>query len=454
MTKLQLTLSDVVNNVNDAEEFQTQISNDGSLVFVTNLQIFAQINAASLYRNNGGKLSLLGTLPVDPTFPIVSSGAASDDFTRFVILDLASLSGIGQGRLRQFTFDFATNTFTQIGGDLIFNDVNLPIASLNITKFGITPDNHYAAISYANTATTEPSVGAVLKIVDLTTPTPTVTSSVNFLGFSAGAYFFQLKPKHSPSVQTYLVLPSTGSTGKDLTHLKPVAPAQIAFYLVTNGVLTQIGNPILQPQFVLSAVPYTYKVCSKTLIAVGTALAVLPGQPTTTDQSQTIPAFNNNSLNGETTELRIYEFDGTNATLVFAKSVDNNIGDIAWYPDGKNIAVIYGAGFTNLVNIACTGTFLFPTTAPAVFQTHEVTTRDHQIQVHPDDFLRVAPTFVSILEFSANGQWLIIGGGGPTYPSNVVTTNLYSVQKVKSPNHECEKKKNKCKNVRCKVIRC
>lgn len=435
MTKLELTLSDVVNNVNDVAEFQTQISNDGRLVFMANYQYFTPLIAASLYQNNNGKLSLLGTLPVDPNYPIISSGASSDDFSRFVILDQGDING----RLRVFTFDFTTNTFVLVGTPLIFTDVNVSTLSLNISKFGITPDNHYAIISYINTVSTTPSFESVLKIIDLTTNPLIVTSVVTFIGFSNGAYFFQLKDGHHHR-QIYVVLPSTG---EDPVTFANIAPAQIAFYRLDNGILTPVGTPILQPQFVNSAVPFTYKVGRKILIAVTTWLAVLPGQPTVYDSSQLVPPNSDNSLNGETEELRIYEFDGDSARLVFKKSLDNYVYDVAWFPDGQHLAVILQAGFTNLLNITCSGTFYYATTNPGIFQIYDVTAKGkHHVDLTPDDFPRVAPGVFAIMEFSKNGKWFIIGGGGPVFPSNVITTNLYRVEKIEGET---------CKS-RCTVI--
>ena len=436
MAKLELTLSDVVNNVNDVAEFQTQISDDGRFVFMSNYQYFTPVIAASLYQNNSGKLSLLGTLPVDPNYPIVSSGASSDDFSRFVILDQGNGDALGNGRLRVFRFDFVTNTFVLVGSPLIFNDVNLSTISLNISKLGITHDNHYALISYINTVSTTPSYESVLKIIDLTTNPLTVVSAVTFVGFSNGAYFFQLKDGHHRK-QTYVVLPSTG---EDSVTFANIAPAQIAFYRLDSGILTPVGTPISQPQFVNSAVPFTYKLGRKILIAVTTWLAVLPGAPTVYDLSQTVPS---NSLNGETEELRIYEFDGNNAHLVFKKSLDNFAYDVAWFPDGKHLAVILQAGFTNLNNIACSGTFYYSTTNPGIFQIYDVTASGKRhVDLKPNDFPRVAPGGFAIIEFSKNGKWLILGGGGPTFPSDVFSTNLYRVEKIeeescKSPCQPC-----------------
>ena len=423
-SQLQLTLSDVVNNTNDYEEFQIQISNDGRLVFVANLQYFTPVIAASLYRNDDGRLTLLGTLPWDPNFPTVSSGASSDDFSRFIILDQVAGTGIGIGRLRVFTFDFTTNTFVLVGSPLIFDDVNLLQDSLNVSKFAFTADNRYVAVSYINTISSTPSFGAVLKIVDLTMSPFTVTSTVDFQGFSDGAYFFQLKDKRTKRPQTYVVLPSTGYNAQGVS----IEPAQIAFYRLDNGILTPVESPISLPQFVYAAVPFTYKIHSKILIAVSTGLAVLPGQPTVYDLSQTYPPNNDTTLNGKTDNLQIYEFDGSKARLVYKKSLDNFVGDLAWYPDGKHLAINLSAGFTNLLNIACSGSYAYATTSPAIFQVFDVTSKGkHHLDLTPSGFPLVAPTSIALMSFSKNGKWFIIGGGGPTYPSNVITTNLYRV---------------------------
>lgn len=436
-SQLQLTLSDVVNNTNDWSEFQIQISHDGRLVFITNFQLVAPMIVASLYRNDDGKLTLLGTIPYDPNFPTLSSGASSDDFSRFIILDTASGIGLGNGRLRVFTFDFTTNTFVLVGSPLIFDDVNLSDVTLNISKFGISSDNHYALISYVNTVSATPSFGAVLKVIDLTTNPLTVTSTVTFPGFSVGAYFFQLKDKRTKRLRTYVVLPSTAFNDQYMN----ISPSQIAFYELDNGILTSIGGPILQPQTINSLVPFTYKIGSKTFIAVAMDLAILPGQPTVYDLSQTIPANGSNSLNGETENLRIYEFDGSKARLVYKKTLDTFLYDIAWYPDGKHLAVTLRGGFTNLFDIVCEGNYAYGTTYPTIFQIFDVTSKGkHHIDLTPSDFPRVAPGY-PFLGFSKNGKWLIIGGGGAALPSNVVSTNLYRV----------EEDETSCK-LRCQVI--
>ena len=247
-------------------------------------------------------------------------------------------------------------------------------------------------------------------------------STVDVLSYSTGGVFFNI------GTQTYLVL-STITYNGDLT---PTA-SYLAFYFVDHGRLTPVGSLIPQPQLVVvNALPSPYQLGDRSVkVLVTCNLTLNPGQLTTFDLTQTTSP-NNTFILGDNRNLRVYDFDGVAASLVYGQQIDTYLGFTAWYPNAKLFAVALSAGFTNLVTLLTRigaaeliGNLPVLTTAPSVIQLFQLE-QSNGYSVSPASIAIVAPP-TPVIQFSANRQWMIVGGGGRANASMITTTNLYRV---------------------------
>lgn len=435
---INLKLTSVINNPNEYEEFEVQISPDGSLAYTCNIQLAAPFyNAQTLYANNNGVLTQISAITVaeiQSVYPnyVISSGAASPDFTLFALVLIPPITAEPSAGLGIIQFYNLVNRQFNLINTFSFTDLLANYPFCNVSKLAFTPDNRYFVFNYSQYTTTASSsaitVPGIMTVIDLSTSPPTVTSKISTQSYSPGGSFFSLSEcnRGCTSERLYLINSTTVFSGTNYLELTSTA-AQITFYSFRKGILTQIGTPIPQPQFIITlSAPFTIKPEKSIKILIGTELALLPGEVTTTDITQTVPPNNNFTfIPGDNRNFRIYEFDGKNAELIYAKHFDTGVLAGDWYPNGKEFALVLGAGFTNLQNISCS-TSSVPTTAPNVIQ---LFTLDKNI-VNPASSAIVAPAS-AIIQFSENGKWLMVGGGGQGTSSNVITTNLYSISKNK-----------------------
>lgn len=431
MSKPKLQLTSTVNNVNDYEEFQVQISTDGSLVYLANIQLPAIVNAVqTLYANNNGiltQIAVTSALPAAYTGYTVSAGAANKDFTLFALLILpppTTTPVAVTGAI--LIYNLVSNNFNLIKS-LAVPDILGTFPFFNLSQYSFSPDSRYLATVYSSfslSPTPTTPVG-ILQVYDISGSTIVpVGPTIQTPSYSSGASFFTLKSHHG--VQTYLVNGATTFTGTNFLVLAASAPSNVSFYSFHNGVLTQVGPSIDQPQEVAIVLPYTFKTSKSTYVIVALALALNPGEPTTLDVTQTVPPNNNSTfIPGDNRNLRIYEFNGSTASLANAKHIDASLLSAAWYPSGNVFALVYTAGLTNLNNLTCSSSFV-PSVQQNVVQLFKLSCCKGHLQVNPYGIAYTAPE-TAIEQFSANGEWFIIGGGGPVLASNIITTNLYRV---------------------------
>jgi len=425
-----LLLSDVTNNSNDIQEFNNAISPDGKFVYIThiinpNVPPSTSLVIAELFENVDGKLISIKQLSLDPNFPIISSGCAARNFQLFAILDIDNRTTniLGQGRLRLFDLQF-----NQVGNPFIFNDVNIQTLSLNVSKFSFSFDNHYLVVSYINSTDPQHLTG-VTKLLDISNPfNIIVTSTVPFNGFSNGASFFELSSYHS--IKSYLIIPSTNAIGSTFTSLRFVAPAQIQiFRILKNGLLRFLDSTFL-PQLIYAAEPFNYKCTDKTYIIVTNQVSFIPGHPVPFDSILTnatssgitpFPPFTNDN-----TQLHIFQFTRRRQRLklIINENINTSVRDIAWYPNGKFfLASVVASPFVLSQTLPTNPLVFFSIVQPILlvlykFNIDSITTLNE---------FHVGPTAPSNY-FSANGSWLIVGGGsGVGAATDIVSTSLYKV---------------------------
>lgn len=440
-TPLDLTLTNAFNNVSDFEEFQVQLSQDGSLAYVASAQATAPFNdvngnAQALYTNvNGNLIPILVQTVADiqalsPNYAgyTVSAGVASADFNIFALLILPPVtSGTAAPVIGYILFfDRGFNLITTYEYDNVLNQFPF----MNASQYAFTPDNRYFVYATSVYAL-NPPVPGLIQVLDITYNPPQVVASVqdsSTLSYSPGPIFFSLNEGR----EWYIVNGTSTLSGSNFLTVSTVA-AHLVFYSFnpSTGSVAQVGPLISQPQSVGAAVPFISPSGRSVNVVVGCALAVNAAGPTGPFEPSVYNVSNgedNTLIPGDNRNLRIYNFNGKRAKLIYAKHLDTSIGTVAWYPNGKEFALLLGAGGTNLVNGNCSN-FYPPSTSPNVVQLFTFNRVDNEnVTVRPASVAITAPPS-AILDFSANGKWFLVGGGGTISASAINSTSLYAVSK-------------------------
>ena len=151
-TPLNLTLTSAVNNIQDYQEYVTQISADGSLVYIAGNQVsLVFANAQTLYTNNHGVLTqsavmtLAAVQALSPAYAnyTISAGVAAADFRLFALLIMPPTTPDPTPVVGYILFfNLSGGAFNLINTYTVNNVLgNFPF--LNASQFAFTADNHY-----------------------------------------------------------------------------------------------------------------------------------------------------------------------------------------------------------------------------------------------------------------------------------------------------------------------
>jgi len=370
------------------------ISGNGTFVWVVRTYIPPRPpNAAdaNLYRNEGGLLALVGSVPPDPAFDGVSAGAIAESGTFAYVIDEAA----NASQIRVFS----------VPSLALLRTIPLPnVSNPNFTVVGFPGVflNRYAVVSYP----TDNGQNYVAALVDLISGN-VVTAPIGGLS-PVGGYVFELNGR---------IYTAIGSAINDET-----GPSILKIFVLQNNQLIRVEEVVL-PSFMLG-ISVQIRHCTA-LIAVSTTTANVPGTVPITGDT---PPYSNPT--GEPSGIRIFAFDGCELCLVALKTMNS----------GQR-------GYTSL-SFDSTGRFLVATAVPPTVPTlstlityrldaghnceldriNSVKVCCKQLVLQEVDVNFVAPLTVSV-QFSANGRWLIISGGDFGVPNapDLPEVNLFRV---------------------------
>lgn len=330
--------------------------------------------AAELFRNDDGKLNSIHTLPIPSEFPVtLAAGAASNDFTRFVVLLQEAGDGIGRGIVIVHDIDF------NIINSRIIDGVNLTTQSFLLQQ-PFTPGNTFIAISLLDALSPVPNAG---RLLILETETLETVTEERFEGVTNGPFVFILENKCG-CVRYFVYVASAGLT----EEFEFVAPAQASvweFFPETRNLVLRDQVPL--PQFSSVTDIVTIKGGSLALIAAPTRRADGFGEVPVFK----IPSPPLSTLDGK--ELRLYTFDGSNLRLVIAQDIGSTVFPASLYPTGKYI--VYGT--PNPIS-----TVLAPAFKIDLFNERLICAGD---KIHN------LPVTALAAKFSDNGKWFAASGG-------------------------------------------
>lgn len=402
------------------------ISPDGSEVFILLSSFLGNVVvtplAATLFRNTNGKLTPILDVPIPTDFPILSTAAVSTDFTLFGLVFEREVGGNG-----------IINIYTR---DNLHNPVlTIPIVPGNFQPFttntsflgGFSEDNRFFAITF----TTGDNNKGNLQVYDVNTGS--LVASTTTVGFSSGAYFFDLcqkshkKCKHSksnrrtfiattPAATQYPVSPPEGCT------INNSQPSVLDIFELVENSLVLVAEIQLN-QFIRDiSIPRGACCPSEILISVITG-GIVPGQPT-------LPVFINPdgvSFNDELGGLRIFRFNGETLCLAaFQPPIIGGLSACTFDSTGQFIALAFSANVrtpptfqtTPPPSHACRS-FSYPNfvqnyrvvNQPKKHKNHNNGNCDCSVCIYPLDIPRPGGAGVNTIPTSLNGRWQVVSGG-------------------------------------------
>lgn len=395
--------------------YDTGVPNgDGSLVWVVVSKTAGNPgdDAARLYANNNGTLVLLSTVYLEAPYLAVAGGSISED-GRLAYVAEESLDGT-VGRIRVFaipSMSVSVIPFTNI------NDVNLFLtASTQILE------NRYTAVSYG---ILDGNTDAVT-LVDLATLT--VIDSTAILALSnEGGWVFRL----GTGCKLYVSVPNSTY---DPVSGDFVGPVYYQIFKLKKGKLVEVKSARL----VLPSDIGFHSVRIKdgiAIISIGTGYANIPGVPPIGGVGDQPTIVN---PTGEPSGLRILKFNGCNicvASLAISNSGTTGYVYTTLSPDAKDViaGVNQFVNSTNAVAIFEAITFHLhdgPSCNLGLITSAPVCCKKDQYELVRTDnnYLVQSPVNYS---FSADGKWLVVGGGtfgvpNNTYPNVAVFRVYYS----------------------------
>ena len=375
--KRQLNLH-LTNSVNrpDAQIIYPVLSECGDLLFVAYQYPIVSSGsvAAELFRNVNGELVSIRQFFLTSEFPVAQAGgAASHDFSRFVVLTQEAFFGSGRALITVLD-----ENFNVIASRIL---ENFPLFTLSLlTANAFTPGNSFITLSYANTFAPD----QISNLLVLDTNTLATVAETTFSGFSNGPSFFTLKDKCG-CLRYFIFLAAAGATAGN-TFIAP-ASAYVWEFFPKNLKLVlrdQVGLPQFSPTHSIVAI----KKHRLALIGVGTheAQGKCEISPSTTPQ---LPL---STRDGH--ELRLYTFDGKELCLVISQDIGATVAPLEIHPSGKYL--VYGLESDAL-------TALSPAFAIDLKNKTLVCSGD---KLHP------IPGSTLDATFSENGKWFATGGSG------------------------------------------
>ncbi len=327
---LDLELSDAVKRVCQFTLPSISATGDQVYIFYENPVGF---NAAELFNNVNGKLKTARTLPVDPKFPVLLSGYASPDFTRFSILDQPN-SDTPHIKSRIRILD---QNFKVVAKRLFSTPVQtvFPFSSL-FSGGAFSDDSKHVVVTYINNPLAANAISTllVLRASDLTT----VAENNSVSGFDGAPLLFNLTKKCRKS----LYISFTSSQGQDTeqplesidnTNLPPYFDQvyKVDLHAGTITLVDELPLPKFAEKDVLSR-------GSDALIAHGGFESSFPNSISI---YKPLPSQLLTQLPGDNSEARVSLFDGKKLKVVIKQALDNcNATTI--YPPGLGCSYCLG----------------------------------------------------------------------------------------------------------------
>jgi hypothetical protein len=369
---------------------------------------------------------------------------ASRDFTKIVLLDENLTTGAPptystQLRVRVVSFNGSTVT---PGPSIVLADrIASAINDGGAYPAYFTDDNRFVIVGYIDDSLRFKLI--LLNTSDLSVASGpfTVATPSSGQGIVFNLYYpFHLCSSSGLLTNYFIISYSTGVIAPGTSTVEsPTPPYNLIIYRVDASGFTQITSTVL-PQFVNTAEAFNPFNCClhKTKILVTSRPTYLPGQPSLfSDTTGT------QSGNGETGNVRIYSFNGSDLKLLVSTNVDTTVLGTNWYIDGKTFGLYTTTGpqfgFTEGVD------------AMTFYQLQQNADCSFGIQ-SIDKFVSTPPAATTPL-FSPNGKFLAIVGTQIPFvntPTESAINNvvLYSVNSDLPPFKCPSKYKKKCQKYR------
>lgn len=425
---VKYVLSSTVNNINDVDEFQVQLSSDGSLAYIGRAQIpgiagSVADDAQTLYKNNNGVLTKITGTTLDevrskhPDY-LLSVAIASPDFTLFALLVIPPLTESTtpiSGTAYVMFYTLQDNTFV-FQKEFAINNFLANFPYLNIGKESFTKDNKYLVYSYCPYKPTFTEIPGVVEVLDI--ENLLVTSQQTIYSFCIGANFFEY------GNDTYLACGSGQMVGSNFLFTKFIAAKLDIYKLASDGTLSLVTS-LPQPQQITSVTINKRPSFFPPTIAVTMTLALDEGEESIYNLSQSI-ASTKTFIPGESDNLRFYTFNDDKLKLVYSEHFDSNINSSTWR-DTNTLALIIQEGAVNLANAGLPmGSTFSSVTIP---NTLVICSLYFALNFLGTVSLPTPVPPLALVDFSADGEWMFVGGAGLPYPSALNTTALYKLQK-------------------------
>ncbi len=278
--------------------------------------------AAQLFNNVNGELVVAQTLPFDPKYPATWYGWASQDFSRFSVLESGICTPfpkcaptIANMRIRILDQSF------NVVGSRVFSNPNFDI----VMGGSFSEDNHYVAFSYALPAPSpSTSFNSKIFILDATDPKlPTVAGPITISGydnFGTGPTLFTLIDCNGKENLFFTFASSQIDTEATLNFstddiLRPPYFSEVYAVNVKKGTITLVDKKPL-PKFAQNVV-LVLKNKKEALVCHGGQCSVNPKQPNI--YTTLLPA-NICDLPGDCQAIRAFRFDGEKLKLFFKQT--------------------------------------------------------------------------------------------------------------------------------------
>ncbi len=276
---------------------------------------------AQLFNNVNGELVVAQTLPFDPKYPATWWGWASQDFSRFSVLQSGICSPtpcvISNMRIQILDQNF------NVVGSRVFKNPNFVV----VMGGSFSEDNHYVAFSYAIPAPSpSKSFNSKIFILDATDPKlPTVAGPITISGFDPhvkGPTLFTLTDCNGKE-NLYLTFTSSQiDFNPTVTFLsdnvmRPPYFSEVYAVNVKKGTITLVTKKPL-PKFAENSL-LVLKNKKEALICHGGQCSVNPKQPSI--YTTLLPA-NICDLPGDCQAIRVFRFDGEKLKLFFKQTTN------------------------------------------------------------------------------------------------------------------------------------
>lgn len=422
MCDVKQTLTSVLNRNTDTFGAAPYLSKDGTKAYI-NYQITVVPNRpenteAEWFDIINGQLISTGIVSAnnDNFFTLpeegcdgTDNGAASDDFTRFSLLDEALSNDETSSLARLRIYDQNHNLIGQriFGGQ--DDPYPYPACSFSLNGGNFSKNNKYVVISYV---TQNPSDGnpaiTVLRIIDVTQPgLPDAFTPITYNGNTGQNPDF-VTLKHKCKKETYVFTYSTGGTfNANLGATNPPPPYLMLVY--------KLGTPGSTPKLVLQqnfgqsfGTSFLQKCKDRVHILVSVIRNVKPGE-----LSEYIDNSSFQTDNGFFSDLGIYEFDGLELKLLGKRSF--KLGPTAiWHPSGNYILARFDQ---NESAVSIDDTELSPT-GPNIGVWLKVEGNHKNLHFKNADADLFPMQIRPARTFSKDGKWLLVTASNSPFATN------------------------------------